>query len=740
MLDNLSPLVGSEIDDTAAENDPGPINDTNKEGDDVPAGEEKLAAAWLNKIDKTITFRKGEFEIMKENRKFAEGIQWPGQTEHDERYVMNVTKAVVRRKVNSLYAKNPDVVARPHEKMDFMIWEEDQASLQAALADPANPFNQALLADILQGMQRKNYVKNLCRTLELVIKREIRRQQPNFKREMKRMLRREEIDGVGIVKLDYVREMDVKPDIQARIDTLSNRMAYIRELMEDQREGEYDCGECDDINAAQEQLAQALEALHEQKYIMKREGAEFRFPKNENIIIDKECTQLEGFVGANFVAERYWLTDDQIEEIYDIEIDGSESEGSAPQKRETNWTLLHNVLTEQERMGKPENAREVFEVYDRKAGNVFTIARGYKGYCRKPSPVTVFTPHFYPYYAMYFNETESDTTIYPSSTVRDIMPMQKEMNRAKEALRQHRIAARPLYASAKGAMEEEDKVNMATHEAHDIVEVAGLELGQPVDGLLQQVKKHPIDPNVYETNTTFDDMTKVSGTAPSTLSTTSDSTATEATIAEASNQSDAGSNSDDQDDLLSMMMNDLAHNLMMQMDIDTVRRIAGPGAVWVQGPEDDYIEDIYCDIIAGSSGRPNRAAEGAALQRLWPLLAQIPGMRPEWLARKATRVIDENVDLTDAWLAGLPAIMQAARAGAQVAPMNGTGAPPTGDPATNPGDQGGQGANNAPGPQMPTPGPLAGMPMTAAGPQDQAHGGMLAKARQMLNALVRPGG
>ena len=88
------------------------------------------------------------------------------------------------------------------------------------------------------------------------------------------------------------------------------------------------------------------------------------------------------------------------------------------------------------------------------------------------------------------------------------------------------------------------------------------------------------------------------------------------------------------------------------------------------------------------------------MERMTPLLLQIPGIKPTWLAQKMVDVIDANIDLSDAYLDGIPSIQA----------MNGMIGPGTGDPATDPaaqGDQGGQ--NNPAGPQRPG-GPQPGMP------------------------------
>src|SRR5574340_328782 len=80
------------------------------------------------------TFWQPVFNLMREELRFAQGKQWPGQTLKDERYVANIVQRQVNMKVSSLYAKNPRAVARRRPKLDFQLWDGKQSTLQAAQA------------------------------------------------------------------------------------------------------------------------------------------------------------------------------------------------------------------------------------------------------------------------------------------------------------------------------------------------------------------------------------------------------------------------------------------------------------------------------------------------------------------------------------------------------------------------------------------------------------------------------
>ena len=144
--------------------------------------------------------------------------------------------------------------------------------------------------------------------------------------------------------------------------------------------------------------------------------------------------------------------------------------------------------------------------------------------------------------------------------------------------------------------------------------------------------------------------------------------------------------------------------------------IAGPGAVWPELSGSEIADELILEIEAGSSGRPNKGAEIANFEKIVPLLIQIPGISPEWLARQAIRRLDDRLDPTDAIVADIPSIIALNGMKMQQAAMGG-GAPQPGDGQTNPAAQGPQGAMNSPAPP--------GIGGTTGG-NEAAMGGMVA--------------
>ena len=89
----------------------------------------------------------------------------------------------------------------------------------------------------------------------------------------------------------------------------------------------------------------------------------------------------------------------------------------------------------------------------------------------------------------------------------------------------------------------------------------------------------------------------------------------------------------------------------------TVKRIVGPGAVWPDLTRQQIAEEVWLEIEAGSSGNPNQAQEIANAQKIYPLVMQIPGIDPEFLARDLLHRLDDKLDLTQAFKSPLPSIV-----------------------------------------------------------------------------------
>lgn len=640
--------------------------------------EEAYIAKWISKLDKAEEKYKTKFERMEENQSFAASKQWPGQDKDDPRYVVNIVQQVIRQRVAALYAKNPTVTAKKSPRLDYKIWDGKQQTLAAAMQNPTLPENMMLIEDVLAGRAQREKLDRIGKTLEIAVRKELGQQFPNFKRMMKIMVRRTDTCGVGYLKMDFQRKKQPRPEIESRISDCTEQLSRLEMLLAQQGREDFD-----ENSAKAEEIKNTIAALQENKWKIVREGVVFSFPRAGSIIPDDACTQLEGFLGANWVAEKFWLDKDDIERIYKVKLGAS--------------TQSDNEVSSAAQKSKKKDKKDtkgktaVYEIYNKENGTKFTIARGHKCYLRKPEAQMICLERFFPYFALTFNDLEDETSIFPPSTVDLIRHIQLERNRCKEALRQHRIAKAPKYAGSGAGLSVEDKQKIATAPAHYIAWWDSLQPGEKPGDKFAEITTANIDPNVYETGSLREDIEMAVGMAGANLSSPSGVTATESSIVQDSRQSDIASNIDDLDDFLTAVFKEVGNLYFLEVSAETISSVVGPGAVWPEFSAEEVMGDIYLEVEAGSSGRPNKAVEVSSLTQIIPLIVQIPGIPVKWLAEKLIRMVDENIDLSDAYVEGLPSIAAMnAMAGAMGGPTGIAGAQVSGG-ANNPHAQGGSG-------------------------------------------------
>lgn len=614
---------------------------------DVTRQREELVKEWMEKIEEAEEHWKGTFAMMRESGEFAAGRIWPGERPTtsekqlwDDRYNANITLRHINQRVSSIYAKNPRVRAIRRPKIYYNVWDGSPEMMMAAtqgLPDPQTAMT--VIAEATEATNKKKLYEKMGQTLEIVAQYSLDEPIPKFKTQAKQLVRRALTCKVGYVKLGYQRLMQYdSADVDARIKDASDRLAGIQVMADDLADKEF---RTDSSEA--EELKLQLEALQKQKEMVAREGVMFSFPKAWALIPDTNVTQLKGFVGAEWIAEKYVFTPKQVQKIYKIDVSKSYSahtpHGQRGDKRKNRDKLC-----------------AVYEVYDINGQVCFTLCAGYPDYLKEPGEPNVKLQQFHPYYALYFNDTEDPETVYPPSDVELVRSMQIDYNRGREGLRVHRQANRPATVAAKGVFDEATKIAFSTHADHEMIE-SNLTKADDISKVLVPKPVSPIQADLYDVEHAFTDIMRVVGDQEANLGGTSNSTATEVSVAENSRVTSLQSNIDDLDEFLTDLMRGAGEVLLLEMSVETVKKIAGPGACWPQFSRQEVTEEMCLEIKAGSSGRPNKGARLAAIEKAMPSLLQIPGFKPEKLGEFVMREIDEGIDIEDFRDDALPSIV-----------------------------------------------------------------------------------
>lgn len=675
----------------------------------IPRGEpqisesrRRLVQQWASTVQADKAHWKTAFDRMRDDQDFCLGRQW-SKDWNDDRYVANITLRHVQQRVAALYAKNPKVVSRRREKLLSSTWDGTMGSIMlamqqiqqaAALGDQQAAMGpMQILQEAQQAVEYKAQMERFGKTLEMLYQHEVDEQVHPFKTMMKLVVRRAVTTGVGYIRVGFQRIMQPRPDTEARIADATQKLSHLEAMLADFADGQI----TDDQAAEKESLRLQLQALQAETDVLVREGLVFDYPDSTAVIPDRKTRQLREFLGADHVTQEYVLTPQEIKEIYGVDVG---KDFTSYRVGTTEDPMVSPTITVDDSApdtGEPgKKVCLVWDIYDRVTGLVYTVCDGYKDFLREPAPPEVWTERFYPWFPLVLNECDHPSRIYPPSDVSLLRDPQREYNRLREGLREHRIANRPAVISAGGTLSEEDMDKLINRPANAVIELDGLQPGQTVEQLLQAMKNPGVDPNLYEVNGIFEDVLRTVGVQEANLGAVSGGTATESSIAESSRQSSLASAVDDLDELLTQIARTAGQILLGEMSAETVTEIVGPGAVWPELSRDQMAKELFLEIEAGSTGKPNQAQEIQNFERLAPILMQIPGITPEMMAKEAIRRLDDRLELDDVYDQNMLSIQSMNQmAGRGPTPGAGTG------PETDPNAQGAEGEQNAPRPGQP---------------------------------------
>jgi hypothetical protein len=633
-------------------------------------------------------------------------------------YTADIAGRHVKQKTAALYAKNPKATAKRREQMDFVLWDENPASLQLAMrtieaaqaavqmaqampptVDPLTGMAipqapelppgfqqaQALIADFQQGYARRQEFDKIGKTLELLFAYFTEEQQPlDFKRGMKATVRRALTTGVGYVELGFQRELGPRPGLSDQLADARTRLDHLQRLAAEITEGDI---ATDAAEIAELELS--VTALMQEPEIILREGLIIDYPQSTKVIPDKLTKSLDGFIGARHLTVEYLYSVDEVREIFGVDLKNGYTAYSA--NTGSTRDIGENDYDDDDfEWGAPEEKKSglvcVWKHYDKPSGLVYYVADGYAGFLREPAPPDVFVETFWPVFALTFNAVESEDELFPPSDVSLMLDMQKEHNRSRQGMREHRDAARPRWVAANGSFADENDPLVIKNMAPFELAMLNLPQGQALGDIMQTVPVPGVDPNLYETSYAFGDMQLVVGTQEAQFGGVSKATATEAAIASNSTTSSDGSSIDDLDAFLTSIARASGQILQKEMTEEIVKQLIGPGAVWPEMTLAEISGEIRLEVAAGSTGKPNQAIQVANLERLLPFLLQMPSINSEELARMVLDRMDDKLDLTKLIVAGVPSVVAA----------NSMQQPSPADPMNNPTAQGGQGANNVP--------------------------------------------
>lgn len=612
---------------------------------DTPEGRKAKVDALCKMVRADIDKWEYAFERMKSWRRFSRGLQWPGSSpkdmaDPDRLYVANITMRHLKQRTSSIYAKNPTYQWRRSKRLLYSEWDGTAQGLMMAqqmvmMGADITGANARIIAEASAYQAESRMFERIGQTVTALYSYFIREQNPPAKKMMKKQVLASLTDGVAYFKQTFQRATNYDADRQRALEDHMSRLARLEQLSADLADDELD-----PTSAEMEELKILISDMEKQQQLILREGLALDYPDATNIIPDQNMEHIQGFIGCGHVTEQYCLTVDQIKQIYKKDVSASYT------KYQDNELKPGTGKTKSETDGR-DTAR-VWVIWDKENRMVWTVCDGYPDFLEEPhSPVT-YTERFWPWFVYAPNAVTDPDDPFPPSDVELIMCQQMEINRAGQSLADHRYAARPGHVTGANVPDEDVK-KIENRKAHSLIVLKTLKPEEDIRQKFQPFPSSPIDPNLYSTAPAFQDILRSVGTQEANLGGTANSTATEASIAETSRLSTVDSSIDELDDLLTEMARAGGQILFQEMSPETVKEICGPGALWPQMDRESAAKEIYLEVVAGSSGRPNQSQEVSVRERIYPLLFQLPGLKHEKMAKDLLHVMDDGVQYED-WI------------------------------------------------------------------------------------------
>ena len=290
---------------------------------EVSDSRKKLVKEIQGRVHNAKSHFKNEFDQMRRDMDLAyHGFD--KRVWDDNKYVANIIQRHVQQRTAALYAKNPRAISKRRARKDYAIYDGDQEALAASrmaievaarnqLAPPQEAV--ALVQDFQSVERHRKMLDNVSETLEFLFHYFMDEQMPSFKAQMKSLVRRVITTGVGYVKVGFQRDIDRSPEVSAKLADAQARLDHMKRLAQETAEGDHGLD-----SAEVEELRLSVESLMQEPMIVIREGLVFDFPESTSVIVDPQCRQLSGFVGARWVAHEMFLSPSEVKEIYGCDI------------------------------------------------------------------------------------------------------------------------------------------------------------------------------------------------------------------------------------------------------------------------------------------------------------------------------------------------------------------------------------------------------------------------------------
>lgn len=597
------------------------------------------------------------------DRKYAAGLADPNWASD-----ANLIGAFLDILVSFLFAQNPDVSVRAAQKVDA---QPDDSMTKFAM------------------------------TLELVVSELWK--QGKLKKAGKKWVRAALTVGMGWIKGTFLTQQTPSPQIEQSLSTYADQLARIEAEKEALEEGAED-----DTDRRKVAIQESMKGLEARKQKQKRYGLMCDFVRSEDIQVSLDVSDITDYLDADWVScDMYVRTDTLAARFDDLDEDDIKSAAKYYQRNvalkgdgeeqvlgdntqeigQYSQTAPDGQGTTPSGSSKVQSFAKIIELWDRKNQLIRTMVDGVKTWAVAPYPPPQATVRFYPFFGLYFYPVDGQR--HPQSLPWRLRKLQDEYSgtRSAQVLTRQRSVPGVIINAGSLPPDELKKVTDGVH--GEYIPLQGV-ANTPVQNMFAAKPLPTYNAALYDVEPTVSDMERISGVQEALSQGAGDQgdpkTATEANIEHQGFQSRTGSDRDNLEENLDDLAQYTAECSIQECPLSWVSRVCGDNAFWL-GPNDqpkpspvtgempqvdpttgqvppmdveDLLTMVEVNIDAGTTGKPNTAADKANWATILPLLeksliqirqAQLtdPGLAQSLILilRETLKRMDDRLDIDE---------------------------------------------------------------------------------------------
>lgn len=577
------------------------------------------------------------------DRKYASGLADPNWASD-----ANLIGAFIDILVSFLFAQNPDVGVRPAEHVDE---------------------------------QPDDSMTKFAKTLELVTSALWKK--GKLKRTGKKWVRASLSVGMGWFKGTFLTDKRPAPQLEQELSTQQDQLDRITAakkcLTEDDNAA--------DLEAEELAIQESMTGLNARLQKQKRYGLMCDSVRSEDIQVSLDVSDITEYLEAEWMSVDIYAKHDSLRSRFsrltaddctkaakyyqrNVNLKGDGEEQVLGDNAQDIGQYSKDIPNGNADSGKAVAFCKIIEFWDRKNQLVRTVVDGITKWAVEPYPPPQATERFYPFFGLWFYPVDGNR--HPQSLAWRLRKLQDEYSatRSSQTLTRQRSVPGVLFNAGGLDTDEAKKLSDGVH--GEFIPLQGT-AGTPIQNLFAAKPLPTYNPALYDTSPTVSDMERISGVqealSQGTKAANEPKTATEAQIEQQGFQSRTGNDRDQLEMGLDELAEYTAECAIQECPLSWVQRVAGQSAFWL-GPDDtngkpgmdieDLLDMVEVNIDAGTTGKPNSAADKANWATILPLLEKSllqirqfqladPGLAQSLVQvlRETLRRMDDRLDLDD---------------------------------------------------------------------------------------------